>query len=66
MVSTTSACSSKRAKLNETLTALHVSDEAITGSIRISLSKNNTAEEVHTFNAMFREIYEEVEELLKK
>lgn len=39
MVSTTSACSSKRAKLNESLTALHVSDEAITGSIRISLSK---------------------------
>jgi len=66
MISTTSACSSKRAKLNESLTALHVSDEAITGSIRISLSKNNTADEVHTFNEVFREIYEEVEELLKK
>ncbi|TDM04542.1 cysteine desulfurase family protein [Macrococcus carouselicus] len=66
MVSTTSACSSKRAKLNETLTALHVPDKAITGSIRISLSKHNTAEEVHRFNEVFREIYEEVEELLEK
>lgn len=66
MVSTTSACSSKRAKLNETLTALHVPDEAITGSIRLSLSKYTTKEEIESFEQAFLDIYREVEELLKK
>lgn len=66
MVSTTSACSSKRAKLNESLTALHVPDDAITGSIRVSLSKYTTIEEIEAFEQAFQEIYKEVEELLKK
>ncbi len=66
MISTTSACSSKRAKLNETLTALHVPEAAITGSVRVSFSKNNTVEELDAFKDAFKEIYSEVEELLDK
>ncbi|TDM10592.1 cysteine desulfurase family protein [Macrococcus lamae] len=66
MISTTSACSSKRAKLNETLTALHVPEDAITGSVRVSFSKDNTVEEIAGFKAAFKEIYSQVEELLKK
>ncbi|MCE4956342.1 cysteine desulfurase family protein [Macrococcoides caseolyticum] len=64
MISTTSACSSKRAKLNETLTALHVPDNAITGSVRISFDKYTTQNDIDAFILAFKEIYEEMKELL--
>ncbi|WP_414053450.1 cysteine desulfurase family protein [Macrococcus equi] len=66
MISTTSACSSKRAKLNETLTALHVSESAITGSVRISFDKYTTKSDIDAFLKAFDEIYEEMKELLIK
>ncbi|WP_414042709.1 cysteine desulfurase family protein [Macrococcus sp. EM39E] len=64
MISTTSACSSKRAKLNETLTALNVPDDAITGSVRISFDKYTTETDIESFVKAFDEIYEEMKELL--
>lgn len=66
MISTTSACSSKRAKFNEALTAIGIDDEAIEGSVRISLSKDNTIEDINGFKEAFKEVYKEVEEILKK
>ncbi|MCU7558370.1 cysteine desulfurase family protein [Macrococcus capreoli] len=66
MISTTSACSSKRAKLNETLTALNVPNDAITGSVRISFDKYTTEADVQAFIEAFKAVYEEMKELLKK
>ncbi|TDM39759.1 cysteine desulfurase [Macrococcoides goetzii] len=66
MISTTSACSSKRAKLNETLTALHVPEDAITGSVRISFDKYTTHAHIEAFLKAFELIYEEMKELLKR
>lgn len=65
MISTTSACSSKRAKLNETLTALNVPDDAIAGSVRVSFDKYTTEEDINAFIKAFDEIYEEMKELIK-
>lgn len=65
MISTTSACSSKRSKLNESLLSLGVSDEAITGSVRISFDQYTTAEDIHQFIEAFKEVYEEMGDLLK-
>ncbi len=65
MVSTTSACSSKREKLNEVLLAMGLSDKRIEGSIRISFGDTTSQEDIDTFKKAFNEIYGEVKELLK-
>ncbi|MCG9856663.1 cysteine desulfurase [Staphylococcus argenteus] len=66
MVSTTSACSSKRNKLNEVLTAMGLSDKAIEGSIRLSfIGATTTKEDIEKFKETFIIIYEEIKELLK-
>ncbi|GBU03028.1 cysteine desulfurase [Staphylococcus argenteus] len=65
MVSTTSACSSKRNKLNEVLTAMGLSDKAIEGSIRLSFGATTTKEDIEKFKETFIVIYEEIKELLK-
>lgn len=65
MVSTTSACSSKRGKLNEVLLAMGISDTRIEGSIRISTGVNTNDKEIQTFKEIFNKVYEEVKELLK-
>ncbi|CDR58851.1 aminotransferase class-V protein [Staphylococcus argenteus] len=65
MVSTTSACSSKRNKLNEVLTAMGLSDKAIEGSIRLSFGATTTKEDIEKFKETFIIIYEEIKELLK-
>ena len=44
MISTTSACSSKRNKLNEVLAAMGLSDKSIEGSIRLSFGATTTKE----------------------
>lgn len=65
MISTTSACSSKRGKLNEVLLAMGVPDAGIEGSIRISMGVHTTEEDIQRFKEVFEEVYEEVKELLK-
>lgn len=65
MISTTSACSSKRGKLNEVLLAMGVPDTRIEGSIRISMGVHTTEEDIQKFKEVFEQVYEEVKELLK-
>ncbi|MFW3611900.1 cysteine desulfurase family protein [Staphylococcus caprae] len=65
MVSTTSACSSKRGKLNEVLLAMGLSDSRIEGSIRISLGAQTSEADIQAFKDIFKLVYEEVKELLK-
>lgn len=65
MVSTTSACSSKRGKLNEVLLAMGLSDSRIEGSIRISLGAQTSEADIQAFKDIFKMVYEEVKELLK-
>ncbi|RIL71995.1 cysteine desulfurase [Staphylococcus devriesei] len=65
MVSTTSACSSKRGKLNEVLLAMDIREDKIEGSIRLSLGDTTTAQDIESFKKKFEIIYSEVKELLK-
>ncbi|PNZ12119.1 cysteine desulfurase family protein [Staphylococcus simiae] len=65
MISTTSACSSKRHKLNEVLKAMNISDLAIEGSIRLSMGMTTTSQDIAIFKEKFKLIYEEIKELLK-
>lgn len=65
MVSTTSACSSKRGKLNEVLLAMNIREEKIEGSIRLSLGDTTTQEDINQFKEKFKSIYIEIKELLK-
>lgn len=64
MVSTTSACASKLAELNETLTAMNNSRAVIEGSIRISLSNYTSEDEVYELIKALREVYEELGDVL--
>ncbi|PTE68002.1 aminotransferase [Staphylococcus devriesei] len=65
MVSTTSACSSKRGKLNEVLLAMDIREDKIEGSIRLSLGETTMAQDIESFKKKFEIIYSEVKELLK-
>lgn len=65
MLSTTSACASKKAELNEVLLGMGISKRNIEGSIRISLGSNTTADNIAEFKETFIQVYEEVKELLK-
>ncbi|MDK9865576.1 MULTISPECIES: cysteine desulfurase family protein [Staphylococcus] len=64
MLSTTSACSSKKASLNEVLLAMNIPRKQIEGSIRISMGANTTQEDIQIFKDNFYKVYEEVRELL--
>lgn len=48
-ISTTSACSSKKADSSSTLYAMNVPTEWATGAVRVSFSNDNTKEEVEQF-----------------
>lgn len=65
MVSTTSACSSKRGKLNEVLMAMEIADNKIEGSIRLSFGDLTTEDDINHFKEKFEIIYTEIKELLK-
>lgn len=65
MLSTTSACSSKKASLNEVLLAMGIPAIQIEGSIRISLGSNTTDSDIEVFKNKFIEVYKEVKELLR-
>ena len=47
-VSTGSACDSKNTQISHVLKAMRIPEEYARGTIRISLGKDNTSEEVHT------------------
>lgn len=64
-VSTTSACASKLATLNETLLALDNEDKIIEGSIRISMGRNTAEEDVNKLITALQEVYEELGDVLK-
>lgn len=55
-VSTTSACSSKKKSTSSTLLAMGVSEELANSAIRLSLSYENTKEEVRTVVQAFKEV----------
>lgn len=65
LLSTTSACASKKAELNEVLLGMGVSKSNIEGSIRLSFGVNTTPEDIAKFKEVFIQVYEEVKELLK-
>ncbi|MBF0709795.1 MULTISPECIES: cysteine desulfurase family protein [unclassified Gemella] len=65
MVSTTSACSSKKFSVNEALYARGLSEENIKGSIRISLSYFTTSEDIDGFIKVFKDKYKQFEEVIE-
>lgn len=65
MVSTTSACSSKREKLNEVLLAMDIKDNRIEGSVRLSMDETTTEKDIEQFKDKFKLIYAQIKELLK-
>lgn len=65
MVSTTSACSSKREKLNEVLLAMDIEDNRIEGSVRLSMGETTTEKDIEKFKDKFKLIYAQIKELLK-
>lgn len=65
MISTTSACSSKKFHLNEALNARLLSEDNIKGSIRISFSYFTTQEDVEQFVKAFTEKYQAFEEVIE-
>lgn len=66
MLSTTSACSSKHSRLNEVLLAMGISESKIEGSIRISMGAVTSEEDIEGFKEAFKNVYEEMKELLKR
>lgn len=65
MVSTTSACSSKREKLNEVLLAMDIEDNRIEGSVRLSMGETTTEKDIEQFKDKLKLIYAQIKELLK-
>lgn len=65
MVSTTSACSSKREKLNEVLLAMDIENNRIEGSVRLSMGETTTEKDIEQFKDKFKLIYAQIKELLK-
>ena len=55
-ISTTSACSSKKADSSSTLYAMDVPTEWATGAVRVSFSNDNTKEEVEQFIEVLHQI----------
>ncbi|MDO4813630.1 MAG: cysteine desulfurase family protein [Gemella sp.] len=65
MVSTTSACSSKKFSVNEALYARGLSEENIKGSIRLSLSYFTTQEDIDGFIKAFKDKYTQFAEVIE-
>ncbi len=58
-ISTTSACSSKKADSSSTLYAMDVPTEWATGAVRVSFSNDNTKEEVEQFIKVLHQLMKE-------
>ncbi|MBS4749854.1 cysteine desulfurase [Carnobacteriaceae bacterium zg-ZUI78] len=64
-LSTTSACSSKTAKEHHTLGAMNVSGDISRCAVRLSLSVENTQEEIARFQHVFDNVYQKFSKILK-
>lgn len=62
-VSTTSACSSRKGLTSSTLFAMNIPERIAETSVRISLSPNNTIEEVEKFERVLDKLYGQFERL---
>lgn len=62
-VSTTSACSSKRKEKGQSITGMGYTKEEAETAVRISLSTQNTMEEIDTFQKVFNKIYGQFNEI---
>ena len=56
-ISTGSACDSKKIQVSHVLKALHLSESRAKGTIRISLGKDNTSEDVHAIVAALKKCF---------
>ena len=56
-ISTGSACDSKKIHVSHVLKALHLSESRAKGTIRISLGKDNTSEDVHAIVAALKKCF---------
>ncbi|MDN6639606.1 MAG: cysteine desulfurase [Tetragenococcus sp.] len=59
IVSTTSACSSKKNTASSTLAAMNVDSALATCAIRISLDESNTIAEIEQFMIVFNQLYQQ-------
>ena len=55
-ISTGSACDSKNTQVSHVLKAMHVPEEYAKGTIRISLGKENTIEDIETIVTSIKKI----------
>ncbi|GAA0371235.1 cysteine desulfurase family protein [Alkalibacterium iburiense] len=62
-VSTTSACSSKRKDKGQSITGMGYTKKEAETAVRISLSMQNTREEIEQFKTVFDKIYEQLKEI---
>ncbi|MGP6138846.1 MULTISPECIES: cysteine desulfurase family protein [unclassified Jeotgalibaca] len=65
ILSTTSACSSKKGDVPATLEAMHVPSEWSRCAVRISLSSENTLAEVETFKSVFAQLHTKFKKIQK-
>lgn len=65
ILSTTSACASKKSDTPATLQAMGVCDNWSRCAVRISLSKDNTLEEVEAFKKIFNQLHKKFQKIQK-
>lgn len=65
-ISTGSACSSKSKSKSHVLSAIGLSDEEIEGTLRISFSYDNTAEQIDYFFEALKEAVEDIRMIIKR
>ena len=63
MVSTTSACDAKSAKISKAVFSMYNDEHRAKNSVRISFSKNNKLEEVNIFIEALKNILKQVKKL---
>lgn len=66
MLSTTSACASRRHELNDTLTGMGIDTLVINGSVRLSFGLMTTQQDIDTFKQAFDKIYPEFVLMINK
>src|SRR5699024_5439090 len=65
IISTTSACSSKKGDLPATLQSMHVPAEWSRCAVRLSFSEENTLREAEKFKTVFRQLHEKFQIIQK-
>lgn len=62
-VSTTSACSSKRKEKGQSITGMGYTKKEAETAVRISLSTQNTMEEIRRFKTVFNKVHDQLKEI---